>query len=492
VFDDRCIFREFNLNWLAPVFRAYWRITGGEGLRNQLLALAPVLLLAGCAMPGAVHRIGVEYNTAVAGMANELTLLNIVRAKEDMPLHYTAVSRLSGSVTLKGTASVNGQLKENQFADTGTHTGAVGPTTTITDTLTRVTTKGGNVYTPTFGGEINSGPTFDVAILDTQKFYQGILAAVPFTTVENYINQGYDNQLIIRLLVDRIDIKLKEDGPHGKAGAILQSYYNDPAGPRAKEFADVLACYELLGTSVRKPAVALAPLSRVTRDAAGQPERLKVDDLAKFDGKTLEVKPLQPLGAPPLPPTTPRVPLDSAQDGTVMIQRLAEEKRVAELKKLPGCYAAFAVLNPDFQHPILLKPGLPEGPPAARVVYNGEGKVAMLAADQKSEELVDVDLQITFRSAEGVIRYVGHYLAAPEESPPRDTWRVGTLPLFSLHQGDADDAIVSTELLRRRYAVLNDASRRRNMMVIALIEQLVNLHKESADRPITVPVQLVP
>lgn len=457
----------------------------------RALPLGLAALLSGCAMPRAVHRIGVEYNTAVAGMANDLTLLNIVRAKEDMPLHYTSVSRLSGSVTVKGTANLNAQIKDDQSVVTSTHTAAVGPTTTITDALANAATKGGNIYTPTFGGEINSGPTFDVAILDTQKFYQGILAAVPFPTIENYINQGYDNQLIIRLMVERIDLKLKDDGPRGKAGTILKTYWNDPSGPRAKEFADVMACYQLQGTSFRKPPVFLAPLSRVTRDADGRAERLKVDDLAKFDGKTLEVKPFQPPGAPPLPPTVPRVPADSGQDGQVMVQRLAEEKRVAELVKQKNCVAAFPIFGADFSKPLALTPGLPATPPEEAVVYNGEGKVLMLAPDGRSGELVDVDLQVTFRSAEGVIRYVGQYLQAAEERP-RETWRVGLQPLFSVHVGESGDAVVSADLLHKRYAVLNDSERRRNMMVIALIEQLVNLHKESADRPTTVPVQLVP
>lgn len=83
-------------------------MTLAPNARQGLVGVAIVALaggMSGCAMPREVQRIGVEYNAAVAGMANELTLLNIVRAKEDMPLHYTTVNRLTGSVTVKGSTN---------------------------------------------------------------------------------------------------------------------------------------------------------------------------------------------------------------------------------------------------------------------------------------------------------------------------------------------------------------------------------------------------
>jgi hypothetical protein len=53
-------------------------------------------------------------------------------------------------------------------------------------------------------------------------------------------------------------------------------------------------------------------------------------------------------------------------------------------------------------------------------------------------------------------------------------------------------SLVGTTVLGRRYSVTNDENRRRNMSVIALVEQLINLQKSATDRPVTVPVQVVP
>ena len=41
--------------------------------------------------------------------------------------------------------------------------------------------------------KVDSGPAFDIAIHTARDFIWR-LAEIPFSTVENYIDQGYDNQ----------------------------------------------------------------------------------------------------------------------------------------------------------------------------------------------------------------------------------------------------------------------------------------------------------
>jgi len=92
---------------------------------------------------------------------------------------------------------------------------------TVTDLTSRAVTSGGNVYMPSVGGQIVTGPSFDINILDTQVFYNGVLTEIPFSTVDNYLDQEYyDNQLLIRLLVDRLEFRLKNPVEH----------YQHPAG----------------------------------------------------------------------------------------------------------------------------------------------------------------------------------------------------------------------------------------------------------------------
>ena len=97
---------------------------------------------------------------------------------------------------------------------------------------------------------------------------------------------------------------------------------------------------------------------------------------------------------------------------------------------------------------------------------------------------------MTFRSTESLIRFVGRYVEAAERRPS-ETYALGGTPLFSVTTASAPGDVVRTSLLGRRYAIVNDANRRRNMLVLALIEQLVNLQKGSSGHPVTVPVQVI-
>jgi hypothetical protein len=359
--------------------------------------------------------------------------------------------------------------------------------TTLTDTLVNQAVTGGNGITPQFGGEIDSGPVFEIAIFDTQNFEQGILGGVTFSTVENYIDQGFDNQLLLRLLVDRIEIRVKEDQTDaaGKirvaAGTLVQTLVNEPSGPKAKEFAGQMACYELQAVVSPRSDKVLAPLSRITRPAAGGSDALKFDDLAKLDGKTLDLKGV--------------VTANPADDANVQIVRPSDRKRAPHLEPVT-CAAIYSLADP-LTGVIALPPKLPDTPPED-IKYVGHGKVFLLdyvKGDRGHE--VDADMQITFRSPEGVIRFLGRYLKATVTKPDA-TWTLpgasddGTKPLFSVTKADVRDPVVSTELLGERYSIPKGPHLSENMLVLALVEQLINLQKSNADKPSTLPVQLLP
>lgn len=471
------------------------------GARRSLVAVAITALagsLSGCAMSTQVQKIGVEYNAAVAGMANELTLLNIVRAKEDMPLHYTTVNRLTGSVTVKGSTTF-GQVKDKAKTVTSTRQTTTPPAAgaTIVDTLTNTGVTGGNGVYPGFGGEISSGPSFDIGILDSQKFYQGILAPIPFATIENFISQGYDNRLLIRLLVEKVELKLKDDVDGvGKAGAVIFTLENAATGPQAEAFAATMACYRLGGGVLKKPAVRLAPLSRVTRDVDGKLQPLRVEDLARFDGKTLDLQ--APDGAS-LP-----ISADGTGDDQVLIKRLSEDKKVASLALIGkaaelACPPVFALSDDRRTGPKVLPPQViaPDQPPTESYYLSGGQMVVLkpatpgVAGGLPTSQEVTVEQQITFRSVESVLRFLGRYLQAAE-SNPNQTFDLDGHPLFSVTTYKVEDPIVEASLLKKTYAIADDTHRRRNMAVIALIEQLVNLHKEATDRPASVPVYALP
>lgn len=506
---------------------------------HRLVWLLP-LLLYGCALPGTVQRQSVEYNDAAAGMANQVTLLNIVRAKEDLPAFYTSFTRLSGSTLVTMGGGINAQLKTASPVDTSsTQTATPNTTTTtvtntsgssgsstspstpgnLTSTMTgtsssladavatatgptvttiasRAVTSGGNLFTPSVTGQVVSGPSFDINILDTQTFYLGILGNIPFSTVEIFQRQDYDEELLLRLLVERIEYRLKGPVPNFKkpVGTPLKTLRNvvsekagDPLDKEAQGFADAVACLYLGGKdSDPKP---LAPLSRVTlsKDKDGKPAGLTITDLAAFNGQGLAIQ--------------GTITVDPANDTNVEVVRPSADKRVPTLT--PGKPCNYALVIPpkapdkDSVAPaerktitvqqLQLTP--PPNPPADPTVIS-QGRVIVLGDDGRSAVEAPADIYVTFRSPEGVIRFLGKYLNAAEHNRT-NTYQVGLYPLFSVCEHHCGTSLVSAEVLGQRYFIPDDDNRRRNMQVMGLVEELVNLQKSSSDHPVTTAVHVI-
>src|SRR5262249_9593478 len=118
----------------------------GRLYRRPVLAVWCCLTLVGCSFSGAIQQNVVDFNYAVAKSQNELLLLNILRAMERQPRYFTALTQIRGSL--------NSSLRVN-FLIPFIH----------------------DANQPTFvspEGELSSSPSFDVAILDSEKFMRGI------------------------------------------------------------------------------------------------------------------------------------------------------------------------------------------------------------------------------------------------------------------------------------------------------------------------------
>lgn len=439
-------------------------------MKKRALGMTLALLCSGCAAPGTVQRIGVEYNSAVAGINNEVTLLNILRAKEGLPSHYTSVNRISGALTLKATGGFNVALKNSAPTVSGSTSNA--PTgTTIASGLS--TLKGGNVYTPSLGGEVDTGPSFDINILDTQAFYQGIMAPVPFSTIDDLIIQGYDSRYLMGLLAVRFEFKLLKpvDGVDKPVGATVLTFeFAD------KRFKDLVGCYTLSGATAAPKVI--APLSRLTHDGKGEVGALKLSELASLDGQRLD------LGA--------QVPSNPNQDGSVQLVRPAVEKRVALLTPTDQCVSdAKSRIGTELMHsrqnPLVL---VPRQPPAQQE-YLGLGYALISTDDHSSARVANVELSLLFRSPESVVRMLGECLRQGE-TKDEAVCRFGSDVIFALKKGDGGPSFASATILSKRYYVADDERRSATLKTLGLVEQLINLQKSGTNSPVTVPVRVIP
>jgi hypothetical protein len=150
---------------------------------HSLLAAAavalPAALLAGCSLSGDIARHSVEYNTTVERATDGVLLLNVLRARDRVPLHFSAIGAIHGSLSL----SVGIGYDLSDAANNGAHPAVLGSTS----------------------------PSFDIGPLDRQEFARGLMRPIEPGVFRMLSDSGLHDQLLLHLLVSRI-----EDGATGR------------------------------------------------------------------------------------------------------------------------------------------------------------------------------------------------------------------------------------------------------------------------------------
>jgi hypothetical protein len=155
--------------------RGMWRL---GALAGRLLVLSLAVGLAGCSTVDRYSGHAVIFNVEAEQAQDQVLLLNVVRAYLRRPMQFTTLDNITGTTTVQGTAQVT-----------------VPP------------------WQGMFNGQVNSGPTYSVPVLDTQDFYEGILSPVPAQLIDLYIQQGYSRDLIYNLFLQKIVVRRTDCRP---------------------------------------------------------------------------------------------------------------------------------------------------------------------------------------------------------------------------------------------------------------------------------------
>ena len=432
-------------------------------MRGSCLCLISSTLLfatSGCAFGPQLRRVAVDHNQLVANSNNELVLLNILRARDREPLHFTSVSKLIGDASIQGTAGSNIVVKG------GTDTVRTNAAGELVDTATLAGTE---ITTPSAQLVIGGKSSMDVAIWDTQEFYQGITTSVPAGTLAHYLHQGWPGDLMTYLFVRSIDFVASEPGDGFAKGEIVHRIMNDPEDAVSRdEFGAFVSCYRL--DDIHKAGVdtRLAPLAAV--------DDLKLADLAVLDGEKFDVdKDKDDVGAP-------------------VVERWVKRKGrggdALALVPAPGC-------NLRQHH---LKSGFLQHPDRTGSRFQGfsAGEQSTIATGTYTHagKSIRVDVQVVLRSIEGVIYFLGEYARAPNP-PYLVSSNIGPVPILRLRMTRPPDVFVATRFKGDRYyvpahrggAMTLEAGR--STQVFTLVQQLINLQKSVKDRPTTQTVRVV-
>lgn len=134
------------------------------------------LTVSACAATTPTSKVAVDYNRIFAKARNEVLITNILRASAREPLQFSAMGSVTGGVRNTGSLSLSVPS-------------LIGGATILSPELT-----------------VNEGinPTVSIVPLSNKEFTEGIMKPVTLDEINYFINQGWDQELILELVVGGI------------------------------------------------------------------------------------------------------------------------------------------------------------------------------------------------------------------------------------------------------------------------------------------------
>lgn len=474
------------------------------------IALIVLMSTAGCAFRPQVTGMAVEYNEFVAEATNRQTVINILRAREREPLHFTSFSKVLGTARIEGTAGLDIGINGNG----GEQLPQGGAFATAKRTL------GATNWTPKLGVKINSGTDFEIGINATDDFWKGITQPVAPATIVHLLRQGWPRDLISYLFIHRIEFAGRITDPSGKIVATLPlgRFINAPDNETTVDpFTGLMRCRTLDYSLSETPR----------RD-------LPIAAVSDVSGVATEILPRMSPAAPP--PAGYNVAIPGRSEFTIALSERRSEDfgktgRNEDCARLEGTlreafareFARRGIALPEAPEGTKASPsgadgdpipgtanylagGRETGPEAVGISPNGAGFTAtdyfrgLVPAGYKTELLIDVSL----RSVEGLIYYLGEYVRTSNKRPMAwgrcaDGSAGECIPLIVVKRAEAAGAtnvFVSVDYKGERYVVPSSGEDIRadgghSSQVIGLVQTMLNLYRSSKDLPSTPLVRVI-
>jgi hypothetical protein len=132
--------------------------------------------MSGCLTPMALDRVVMAYNDTITEVVNQQILLNIVRAKQHLPLHFTAVSSIAATYNFNFNAGAT-------------------PAQT-----------GNSLLAPFFGGSVSENPTVSIVPIEGEEFTKRLLTPIQETKLTLLLRQGVDIDMALRLMAQEFRV----------------------------------------------------------------------------------------------------------------------------------------------------------------------------------------------------------------------------------------------------------------------------------------------
>jgi hypothetical protein len=162
----------------------------------RLIILSSLMALQACVSPYALDHAVIAYDQSTSEILSELLLLNIARAHQHQPLHFTGVSNIAATFNFQFNAGATPAM--------------TGPT--------------GSLITPILGGTVSENPTISIVPMEGEEFTKRLLTPFQESKMTMLLRQGADVDLILRLLAGELRIendhqdKVYNNKPSDKVG----------------------------------------------------------------------------------------------------------------------------------------------------------------------------------------------------------------------------------------------------------------------------------
>lgn len=343
-----------------------------------------------------ITNFALDYNRAIADARNQMILLNIVRASNREPMHFTAMSSVEATLSVGAEAGTGFEFAKGPAA----------------------------AYSPSITLSSSYAPTFTVVPLNTNDFATGILRPASSAGIKLFLSQGWRQELLAALLIERIEC------PDGRR------IINDPA--RLTDFAGL--------------RFATLPPSET---ASANPRPGAIGAEVRFE---------------PALSGRFRLPVDASEAAKLLMTDIGDRYAITQLGYSGERALIDLVRQQEGQLVVVLTDSLRK---ECRVDAEEENAVPADATARASQ------VRVHFRSTESVIYYLGELTRkgvggtpVPDSITPG-----GTIKLFDVQNIPGDSDAVRVTHRGKFYALRlpQDKSDDRSLTVLGFINQLIAL-----------------
>ena len=146
--------------------------------RLTLAGVLCSLAVTGCLSPTTLNRAVTSYDEAVTDAISKQLLINIARAHQHQPIHFTAVSNIAATFDFRVSAGATPAL----------------------------TGEASKALMPIFGGSVAENPTISIVPIEGEEFTKRLLTPFQETKFLLLLRQRYDIDLLLRLMGQELRI----------------------------------------------------------------------------------------------------------------------------------------------------------------------------------------------------------------------------------------------------------------------------------------------